>query len=546
MFSMPIPFPRIFSPLTSAASPLGAARALALALLLAALAAPDAAAAAERSRFFIQEFRVEGVRSVASEEIEETVYPFLGPERDADDVELARLAVEALYRSKGYQAAFVQVPEQDAADGVIRIVVTEGVVGRVSVRGSRYSSPVGLKQDAPSLAEGQPLDFTQIARDVARLNQVADRRVTPEFKAGAEPGRIDVDLRVEEAKPPLHANVELNNRNSANTSALRLNGGVSYGNLFQRGHTLGLNFQVAPENLDDAKVFSGYYLLRPAGSDFLTLQLLATKQASDVSTLGGGAVSGRGDTIGGRAIFALPGGDAFFQTISAGIDFKHLEQDLTAGSSVSSAPIDYAVLALSYGATWLARSGSTTELSLSPSLGLRGFGGDEREFDTRRFGASGSFAHLRGELARTQKLPSSFELYVRGQFQLSSQPLVDSEQFSGGGIDTVRGYYESEVSGDDGAVGTAELRSPSLLAPLGVSSWGEWRVHAFVDAGHLSIQQPLPGQAHRFDLLGVGFGTRVQLRKNFTGSIDAGWPLLEAGQTEVGDLRVNFSVGATY
>ncbi len=522
---------------------------LATALVFAPESDAAAGAAASATRFFVREYRVEGVHAVSPGEIEEAVYPFLGPERTADDVELARLAVEDLYRKKGYQAAFVQVPAQDASSGVVSILVTEGVVGRTRVTGSRYSRPDRLKEDAPSLAEGQPLDFNALSQDIARLNQVADRRVTPEFKPGAEAGAIDVDLKVDEAKPPLSAHVELNNRNSADTTDLRLNGGVGYGNLFQRGHTAGLTFQIAPEDLDDAKVFSGYYLFRPRAVDFLTLQLIATRQESDVSTLGGGAVAGRGSTYGGRAIFALPGGDqAFFHTASAGLDVKHLDQTLSAGGSDSRAPIDYATLPLSYGATWIGKTGST-ELSLAPTLGLRPLGADENDFATRRVASSGSFAYLRADLSRDQKLPAGFSLLLRGQAQFSGQALVDSEQFSAGGADTVRGYYESEIAGDDALAGTVELRSPSLLgAPAAGSSApkNDWRIHAFVEGAHVTLHDALPEQDSRFDLLGVGFGTRVLLRDRFTGSIDAGWPLRDAGETQARDLRVNFSVGASY
>jgi hemolysin activation/secretion protein len=111
----------------------------------------------------------------------------------------------------------------------------------------------------------------------------------------------------------------------------------------------------------------------------------------------------------------------------------------------------------------------------------------------------------------------------------------------------VRGYFESEVAGDDALAGTVELRSPSLLPLFGSQAKSdEWRVHAFVDAGHVHVQQALPSQDSNFDLIGVGVGTRLRLRENFTGSIDAGWPLQDAGQTKAGDLRVNFSLGARY
>lgn len=505
----------------------------------------SAEAAASNSRFFIQEFKVDGVYAINSEEVEEAVYPFLGPERTTEDVEKARAAVEKLYRTKGYQAAFAQIPAQDPSNGVVTIQVSEGVVGRTRVRGSQYTSPSQLKRLAPSMAEGKALNFNEVGKDVARLNQVPDRRVTPDFKSGVEPGTIDVDLKVDEKKPPFAANIELNNRNSRNTSNLRLNGGASYGNLFQLGHTLGLSFQIAPEEINDAKVFSGYYLFRPYGSDVITLQVLATKQDSDVSTLGGGAVAGRGETYALKSIFTLPGSDSFYQTLSAGFDLKKLEQDLRTGGSVSRAPIRYTTLSANYGITWLGKNGST-ELSLTPTLGLRGMGSDDAEFDTRRFAASANFTYLRGEVARTQKLPFDMELFLRSQGQYSDQPLVDSEQFSAGGTDTVRGYFESEVAGDQAISMSAELSSPSLFTLLDRKSWGEWRVHAFAESAWVKLQTPLPGQDASFNPVGVGFGTRVKVKDHFTGSIDAGWPLHDEGQTRAGDLRINFSLGAQY
>ncbi|WP_312030655.1 ShlB/FhaC/HecB family hemolysin secretion/activation protein [Methylosinus sp. H3A] len=44
--------------------------------------------------------------------------------------------------------------------------------------------------------------------------------------------------------------------------------------------------------------------------------------------------------------------------------------------------------------------------------------------------------------------------------RIADGPLASSEQISVGGLDTVRGYLESEVLGDTGAAGTVELRQP--------------------------------------------------------------------------------------
>ena len=68
----------------------------------------------------------------------------------------------------------------------------------------------------------------------------------------------------------------------------------------------------------------------------------------------------------------------------------------------------------------------------------------------------------------------------------------------------------------------------------------EWRFHAFIDAGVLTLNDPLPEQEDRFELASVGVGTRFQLWNHFNGSLDAGFPLIDQGRTEEGDWRLTF------
>src|SRR5690606_40821982 len=57
------------------------------------------------------------------------------------------------------------------------------------------------------------------------------------------------------------------------------------------------------------------------------------------------------------------------------------------------------------------------------------------------------------------------KLSVAGQ--VSGRPLISNEQFSIGGWDSVRGYYESQELGDDGVSGQFNLESPSWHNLLG-------------------------------------------------------------------------------
>src|SRR5260370_41393817 len=107
---------------------------------------------------------------------------------------------------------------------------------------------------------------------------------------------------------------------------MRLNGAVSYSNLWQLGHSVGFSFQVAPENLQDAEVFSAYYLLRYPHLDWLSLILQGTKQDSNVSTLGGTAVAGGTEDVDARVVMTLPPRKIFFHSINFGSDWEHYDQ----------------------------------------------------------------------------------------------------------------------------------------------------------------------------------------------------------------------------
>ncbi len=511
-------------------------------VVLAACSYPIGAQTAENPSFYIQEYRVKGVSKISSLEVEEAVYPYLGPGRTADDVERARLALEKTFHDKGYQTVSVLIPQQDPRYGVISLEVVEGVVGRLRVNNSRWFLPSRIRAAAPSMAEGNVPNMNDVQRQILALNRLSDRRVTPELKPGTAPGTFDIDLNVED-ESPLHGSLELNNRYSPNTSELRLNGAISYSNLFQLGHTMGLSGQVAPLDSKDALVYSGYYLART--SENMSLLFSGTRQDSDVSTLGGGSVVGRGNILSFRTLFDMPSADGFFQSFSLGIDRKDFGEDLKVGGAGISSPVEYYPLSANYAATWLHEKTAFTEANASLTYGLRGLGSNQSDYSAKRFGSNGSFVVLKSDVSHTRDLRNGSQLFAKLQGQLADKPLINTEQFSGGGLSTARGYLESTALGDNALFATAEYRTPSLFGKADAKdaendSPDEWRFHAFVDAGALSIYDALPGQTTTSFLVSTGVGTRIRYRNHFNCSLDLAIPLNEIPPVEQGDVRVTF------
>lgn len=508
--------------------------------------------------FPVRQIRIQGAKLLSGDEIADAIYPYLGLGRTLEDLERARAALEKAYRDKGYQTVSVELPQQNGTRGIIYMTAIENEVGRLRVREAKYFLPSEIKRNAPSLAEGTVPDFAKVQDDIVALNTWADRKVTPSLQPGVRPGTVDVDLTVEDALP-LHGSIELNNRYSPDTTPLRLNASINYNNLWQLGHSIGFSTQLAPERIEDAEIYSAFYIARFAQAPNFSLMLLGTLQNSDVSTLGGAAVAGRGETAGIRALFSLPthkfDGGTYFHSVSAGIDYKKFDEDVDFANTVLTTPIDYYPLTLSYGGGWV-RENSFTEINAAAIWHFRGLGSTPSEFDTKRFEADGAFFYLRGDVSHTHDLDSGFQLFGKAQAQASMDALINSEQFAGGGTSTVRGYLESEALGDKGWFLTAELRSPSLfkttksgkepIAESPETPEREWRFHTFWDGGRLYLNEPLPDQTDLFRLSSWGVGTRIVFRKNIEGSVEVAWPLHDQPSTDANDPFVTFRIEAGF
>ena len=161
-----------------------------------------------------------------------------------------------------------------------------------------------------------------------------------------------------------------------------------------------------------------------------------------------------------------------------------------------------------------------------------------------------------GTIERLQDLPWGMSLLLHADGQWASEPLVVTEQYFVGGLDTVRGYFQYESLGDHAVRGRAELTTPELW-PIPIdrlwqrrrsSDWEiKWRLASFYDAANVWISKPLPNQQDQFRLESAGWGLRVRMPKDIgTIRIDQGYALENATATKRGDTFVHFLVTVVY
>lgn len=489
--------------------------------------------------FNVYEFLVLGSHVLGQAKVESAVYPYLGPDKTIKNVEQARAALVAAYREAGYGTVLVDIPQQSVDRGVVRLQVTEGSIDKVRISGARYYSEGRILSELPALKPGTVPRFPALQAQLARLGSEApDRHVTPLLVPGSRPGTVSVDLKVKD-RIPVHGSLQVDNRYTSDTAHTRLTGTVSYDDLFQDYQTLSLQYQTAPADSSQVKLWVlSYQGLLPTPD--WSWSAYAIRSDSDVAAIGTLAVIGNGKIIGGRLTRSLLSAPGRIANFTLGVDYKDFGQNIVQSAALSSTPIHYILWSAQLSG---ARVGHDLGLSgaLGVNFGLRGLGSNDAEFEYKRYEATASYAYLHGNGNVDWRLWHGFGLAGKLSFQYSEQPLVNNEQFSLGGMDSVRGYLEAEELVDSGVAGSLELHSPQwALGPSRLDGY------VFYDRGIGMVQDPLTSEITaglvRADLESYGIGFHETLTPGFNADLLWAIPLLTAGRTGRGDGRVDFSV----
>lgn len=533
---LPIPLHRLFN----------------FAVVLAVLAAFFLVALAEavygqetspQATFEIKRFSIEGNTLYSDTYITASLLDFIGSDKTTKDIEKARDALEKLHHDAGYPTVVVNIPEQTLEDGTVRFQVIEGRIGKVRVTGNRYFTSERILKGLPSFEPGAILYIPDVQRDIGKLGSNPDLKVSPLLMPGREPGTIDAELKVED-KLPLHGSAELNNRYSANTTALRFNAILKYDNLWQRDHSATFQFQTAPQDTDEVQVLAGSYVLPAPWNDEQRIAFYGIWSDSATAFGEGFNVVGKGFILGMRYVLPLRPYHAYYHNLTVGLDYKDFDETTgytTPGGEQTSTPLTYLPLSFSYSSS-LQDSMGATQFSGGLNMVFRGLVTDEEQFAIKRYKATGDYLYATAGVERLQKLPADFGIFLKLDGQISDQPLVSNEQYAAGGMVSVRGYKESEVLGDDALHGMAEFLAPDLAALVGMGSRMKIIPYAFYDFAMLKILEPLPGQDENINIHATGVGIRGGVSKYFEYEVDLAVPLATASNTQKGDARILFLV----
>jgi len=520
---------------------------------------------ADAASFTISGFRVEGNTLLPEKPIlldeempilipnlADILEEFTGDGKSIQDVEAARTKLEKSYHDLGYPTVLVNVPNQTLEEGIVLLEVVEGKVRRVRVTGNRYFTMADIVKDLPTLKPGVIIYLPRLQEELMVVNTHPDMKVEPTLMPGKDPGTVDVELKVED-KMPLHGSLELNNRNSVDTTDLRLNGMLRYDNLWQKGHSASGQFQTSPEDTDEVQVLSASYVLPPPWQDEHRLAFFGVWSDSQSAFGEGFQMVGSGFIAGVRYVIPLQPYAMYTHNLTAGVDYKDFDE--TVGFTEDEdmrTPLQYWPLSFAYSGS-LPDEGGITIFSAALNMALRELGTDPEQFAIKRYQSRGGYLYGTFGVERRQKLPWQTALYVKVDGQIANEPLISNEQYMAGGMESVRGFKESSEAGDNAVHLLTEFSAPDLLSGVNAHIPCNLEPFLFYDFASLSIKSPLEGQDPSFNLSGAGAGIRGKIATNY--SFEADWAValtssseVSTGEPEVsaGDQEIYFKVKYTF
>lgn len=482
----------------------------------------------------------------------------------AEEISAFRESLLKALQEAGYVFASVEFPTSPWQQGFFVALVDCGPLGDITVRnqGRHYSQ----RQIINKLSNrDNRFNYADVRNRLADLNNGGDIKLDTTLKPTRRNGRIYVDAEVEyEDALPIHGALEFTNTTSREAdSDVRVRATLQHSNLTKHDDVLTLGYITDGDLFDSTNAIYGSYQL-PL-DDRWTAGLFGSWSDSDyANVIPDTDISGRGYTFGlqlERELYA----DAFHRlTATAGWKMARTKNRMNVfgfNLDLTTAVVSMPYLTLGYSSQAYDRYNGRNfaTLTFTGNRADKWGASKEETFTEESWSADGTFFQARFAAARVQRLfegedhPGRWTLFARTQAVYSDDTLPNSCREYLGGYDTIRGYNESELAGDNIFSATLELRTPLLENFLpGLRQAKEelsedpnsWKLHRlqgvlFTDYGYISSREYVNdgsnGRNGSQSLLSVGVGIRLGISRYAQAAADYGLALIKHASEDTPD-----------
>lgn len=486
---------------------------------------PSAAA-----QFVLQDIRLEGSTLLAEPSWRLAAAPWLGQRIGFEELQAARSAVEEAFHARGYRLVSVQLPAQSVDSGIIRMRVTEPVVGQVALEGETSESAARWRARLPALADGQSPNLADLDRQLSLLSDHPSRRAvvafSPQLSAPpgtvARPNALVATIRTQQT-PDTGWTAFIDNSGNKTTGHLRYGLAFRHTNLWDADHQFNAQIVSAPHDETDpdelsllpssrVRIFGASYRIA-LPSQAAALEATLGYSSVDSGTLAGlFDVRGKGSTLSLKYVQHLNRWGAWEPRASIGLDIRHYDNQVLFGGFNLAVPIGVRPITLGLQATRSAAPGEAASYSAYAQWVANipgGKDGGTPKFIASRVGAMPGYRLFRYGIGGQWALSGALQGWaLSGSLdgQLTDQLLASPEQFSAGGASSVRGFSSRGIGGDSGVRTQWELVGRNWLD--GPGSTASIRPALFVDAAYAVTNQPAVLERASSSIASAGFGLR--------------------------------------
>lgn len=480
--------------------------------------------------FVLQSVAFDGATGVPEGELQAAVADKIGTNVTFADLEELAKRVVAVYQQHGFGLVQAFVPVQEVIDGQVRITVSEGVLGTVSIDVVE-GTPVQRERVARTLAilePGKPLNGRNYERAMLLLSDLPGIKPQSAISTGATAGTTDLTVQVAQ-RTRIQYGLELDNYGTRDSGRHRITGSLRWASPFGRGDNLDLRLMVAqgahtafgrisyesPVGYTGLRIGGGLARVQyELGGPFAALEPTGTGNVADMS-FSYPIIRQRATNLFLRG--SLDNKDLTDRFEAVGFETRKRIRGMGIGMSLEKRD------------KWLGGGyTSANALVYVGNLDIKDALSEAFDAPPFGYGTQGSFTKFTLQLARLQYIAPKFSLFMGTGLQRASKNLDAYEKLSLGGPKAVRAYATGEVLADDGWLGTVELR---------YAATPEATVFGFYDAARGDFfHDPRP-----FDLVtsrslrGYGLGVTWSKPGKVTMNLTVAWRDTGPGLADGGD-----------
>lgn len=447
----------------------------------------------------VQNFVIEGNAHIAEGPLQALLADVRGQTLTLGALREAVQRISSYYHAQGYLVARAFLPPQDIRNGVVRIQVMEGMLGKVTLDNqSLIGGPHAARVLAAQNLEGRIIDAARTDRTLLLLSDIPGiATASGDLHPGALVGTSDLHI-VLPAEDRVTGQMSADNFGNRYTGAHRLHGSVEVNSPMGWGDRVNVNTTVTDEKLLYGRV--GYSV--PLGGHGLRAGLVLARSryelGKDFANLN---AHGSADTVSAQLSYPLLRRWERNVWVALNVDRRSSKDDAKGQDEVTRRSAHLAAVDLygDWSDAWLFGSSAYSNWRVSMVLGDQSIDSEKaRERDRQAAGTAGSYSKLALSFGRLQGITRSTSVFANLAGQWAFSNLDSSEQMVLGGSYGVRAYPQGEAVGDQGLLLNLELRYQ--LSP-------QWVASAFYDAGRVTYRHhPTDtGKNHRA-LEGYGLG----------------------------------------